>query len=164
MKKKNIIKKESQHFITGQQETTGTLLNSEEVEKLMDTIDNPLVFAIIGTILYAGLRVSEISNLSIQDVSLDEGIIHIRMGKEKKERIVPINKCLHQILSEYEQIAAPNRNYYFATASSGYVTPQYIEKYLSKYCEKAGIQKPVSAHALRYFFARHACASSYLTF
>ena len=48
---------------------TTNFLNGEEVEKLMDAIDNPLIFAITATILHAGVRVSEITNLGIGDVS-----------------------------------------------------------------------------------------------
>ena len=137
---------------------TTNFLNGEEVEKLMDAIDNPLIFAITATILHAGLRVSEITNLSMGDVSLDERTIHIRMCKGKKERVVPINKYLHKVLQEYEEIAVPDRSYYFATARSGHVTQQYVDKYLKKYGEKAGINKTVSAHVLRYTFAKHAFA------
>lgn len=142
-----------QLFIKVPQKHTRTSLTAEEVEKLMDVIDKPLVFAITATIVYAGLRVSEIANLSVLDVSLKERTIHIRMGKGKKDRVVPVNKYLYQILLEYEEIALPNRFYYFATARSGHVTQQYIDKYLGKYREKAEIEKPVSAHVLRHTFA-----------
>ena len=147
---RNVAKK---IFIKVPQKKIRTSLNQEEVERLMDVIDKPLLFAVTATILYAGLRVSEITNLYIQDVALKERIIHIRMGKGKKERIVPINNCLHQILSEYEKIAVPNRIFYFATERSGHVTQQYVDKCLGRYREDAGIQKPVSAHVLRHTFA-----------
>ena len=142
-----------QLFIKVPKKITRTSLTKEEVEKLMNAIDKPLLFTISATIVYAGLRVSEIAKLSVQDVSLDERTIHVRMGKGKKDRIVPINKYLYQILLEYEQIALPNRFYYFGTERSGHVTQQYIDKYLSKYTEKTGITKTVSAHVLRHTFA-----------
>lgn len=135
------------------QKTTRDSLNGEEVEKLMNAIDGPLIFTIAATILYAGLRVSEIISLTVEDVSLTERTIHIRMGKGKKERVVPINKYLHQILSEYEKMAVPGRTRYFATERSGHVTQQYVNKYLGKYSKLAGIQKTVSAHVLRHTFA-----------
>lgn len=147
---RNVAKK---IFVKVPKKTTRNSLTAEEVEKFMSVIDKPLILAISATIVYAGLRVSEVTSLTVQDVSLKERIIHIRMGKGKKERVVPINNGLYQILSEYEEIAVPDRTLYFATGRSGHVTQQYVDKCLAQYKQLAGIEKPLSAHVLRHTFA-----------
>lgn len=128
-------------------------LTKTETTKLLTAIDNPLLYAVISTIAYAGLRVSEVTKLSLHDVSLDQRTIHIKNGKNKKERILPISKNLYNILCQYEALALPHRYYYFASEKSGHISQQYIDKALHKYKEEAGIRRKVSAHILRHTFA-----------
>jgi site-specific recombinase XerD len=57
--------------------------------------------AIFATFLFAGLRKSELLNLKLSDVDLENMTIMVRQGKGSKDRIIPINYTLMQILEEY---------------------------------------------------------------
>ena len=127
-------------------------LTQSEVEAFISQIDHPVLYAVIWTILLAGLRVSEIIKLTVQDVDLTERMLFIRQAKGKKDRIIPISESLFQILSDYETIAMENRTCYFATYQTLSISEQYINKKMKQYREAAGIEKRVSAHVLRHSF------------
>lgn len=57
--------------------------------------------AIFATFIYAGLRKQELLNLKLMDVDLENLAIYVRQGKGNKDRIVPINYSLAQILKRY---------------------------------------------------------------
>lgn len=127
-------------------------LTQSEIKDFISKIDHPVLYGVIWTILLAGLRVSEVVQLNVQDVDLTERMLFIRQAKGKKDRMIPISKTLFQILSDYENIAMENRTSYFATYQTLSISEQYINKKIKQYREAAGIEKRVSAHVLRHSF------------
>lgn len=112
-------------------------------------------------VMYAtGLRVSETSNLKLDDLHLDLGFIQI-VGKGDKERVIPIGK--HAIkwidiyLNQSRSLLLKNRrcSYLFLNAHGSRISRQSIWCKLKKYVNNAEINKIVTPHTLRHSFATH---------
>jgi len=110
---------------------------------------------IILTLLDTALRVSELVNIRLNDLWLEEGLIKVA-GKGGKERFVPIGKSIQRILWRYiskyrAEPATPNCGLLFLTADGRPMTKDRIDKKMSRYGEKAGIKGVrCSPHTLRH--------------
>ncbi len=78
-----------------------TFITEDEFEALVKTIKQPVIRTVVQTMFYTGGRMSEIIKLKLQDVDLENKILHIIEGKGGKDRDVPINDKLHKILTNY---------------------------------------------------------------
>jgi len=110
--------------------------------------------AITELLLNTGIRVSELCNLTMNDVEITErkGIIRV-MGKGRKYREVPLNSEVRKYLKEYLDVRPYNTSeYVFISQKTGTkMTRTAIYEMLKKYGELAGIK--VSPHMLRHTFA-----------
>ena len=111
-------------------------------------------------LLYAtGIKVSELIELSIHDVNLQIGIIH--MHNSKHERIVPVYPAANKHLTEYCTIARPalvqnsDEEHLFTNMNGQPMSRQGFWKIIKHYADKAGIKKDITPHTLRHSFAAH---------
>ena len=111
-------------------------------------------------LLYAtGIKVSELIDLTISDVNLQIGIIH--MHNSKHERIVPLYPAANKDLTEYCMIARPalvqngNEEHLFSNMNGQAMSRQGFWKIIKFYADKAGIKKDITPHTLRHSFAAH---------
>jgi len=94
-------------------------------------------------------------NIKLDDLWLEEGLIKV-MGKGGKERFVPIGKSIQRILWRYinryrAEPAIPNCDFLFLTTEGRPMTKDRIDKKMSRYGEKAGINGiRCSPHTLRH--------------
>ena len=111
-------------------------------------------------IMYAcGLRVSEVANLSINEIDLDDQIIRI-VGKRKKERIVPFydeaKRCLEIYLKNVRPKKATSDNdICFLNHRGEKLTSRGIQYILDKVVLKSGLLLKVHPHMFRHSFATH---------
>ena len=112
-------------------------------------------------LLYAtGLRVSELVNLSINDIDLKNEVVKC-FGKNSKERIIPINEYTINFLKEYISIyrikllKKNNTDSLFLNNHGKKITRQGFFKILKKIAKEKGITKELSPHTLRHSFATH---------
>ncbi|MGR8930409.1 MAG: site-specific tyrosine recombinase XerD [Gammaproteobacteria bacterium] len=112
-------------------------------------------------LLYAtGLRVSELVEMTFQQINFRQGCIRIT-GKGDKERLVPVGEeamlWLEQYLAGARQDILGNRqsDYLFVTARGTGMTRQAFWHIIKRYAKQAGIVKPLSPHTLRHAFATH---------
>ena len=112
-------------------------------------------------LLYAtGLRVSELINLKIQDIDLNEDIIRT-FGKGSKERVIPIGDYAKEYLEEYiykyrgSMLKKEPSEYLFLNNHGKQMTRQGFFKILKKLAIEKGITKELSPHTLRHSFASH---------
>lgn len=107
----------------------------------------------------SGLRVSELLDIELKDLHLNENYINI-IGKGNKERIVPISKAAVTSCRKYlqhgreELIKVPN-TYLFINNNGTQLSRQGFHKLLKNLASDAGIETNVSAHTLRHSFATH---------
>ena len=117
--------------------------------------------AVLETLYGAGLRISELVGLDVDDVDLQEGSVRV-LGKGGKERDVPIGRYARDAISAYLTRVRPQ----LATARSrsalflnqrggGRLTRQGCTWILQQHVTAAGITKKVSPHTLRHSFATH---------
>ena len=139
-------------------------LSVDEIESIFNVIDISVLIGLrdlsILTLLYStGMRVSELINLELSNIFLNEEYVKI-MGKGKKERIVPLGlkakNALISYLNKNQDIGKiNNQGYIFLSYRSKQLTRMSIFNIIKKYCLLAGIGKTVSPHTFRHSFATH---------
>ncbi len=140
-------------------------LSEQEVEALLDA---PHVETAIGLrdkamleVLYAcGLRVSELTGLTLNSVNLKSGVLRVK-GKGSKERLVPLGEIAVDWVSRYLHSARPAlaqgliNDALFITVRGGFMTRQNFWYMIKHYAKLADIQSNLSPHTLRHAFATH---------
>ena len=130
------------------------VLSRKEVLRLL-SVSNPKHRALFMIAYSAGLRVSEIVRLRVSDIDRKRGLIHIRGGKGRKDRYVPLSKVALEHLAIYWRAERP-RPWLFPGARRGrHLTTRSVQKALKQAVQRVGISKPVSVHTLRHSFATH---------
>ena len=107
---------------------------------------------IIKTLLYTGIRVSELIRLKISNVDLDRCQLRIVSGKGKKDRIVPFPKSFREPLALHVTNSLKNKqkNLFESSWKKPY-SDRGIRKMLEIYSKKAGIKNLLSPHKFRHF-------------
>lgn len=139
-------------------------LNFDDTEKLLNAYDTNNYIGLRNTlileILYStGIRVSEITNIKIKDISLSNETIKI-LGKGNKERIVCFgNKCKSLIqlyLKKSRDVLNTNNLDYLILSKTGKkINDREIRKIVDDASKIAGIRIKISPHVLRHTFATH---------
>ena len=117
--------------------------------------------AVLETLYGAGLRVSELVGLDVDDVDLEEGSVRV-LGKGGKERDVPLGRYARDAITSYLTRVRPglarprSRSALFLNRrNGGRLTRQGVTGILQQHAAAAGIAKKVSPHTLRHSFATH---------
>jgi len=140
-----------------------TPFSEEQIRALLNTIDTKSTigfrdWTIILTLLDTGIRVSELTDLKLDDVNLAQRCLKVR-GKGNKERIVPIGISVQRAIAKYLTKYRTNPIYplsdnLFLNRDSIPLTPNRIESIIERYASKAGIQGVRSSpHTFRHTFA-----------
>ncbi len=133
------------------------VLGEGELKRLFDAATNLKHKAILLVTYSAGLRVSEIINLRIQDIDREREQLFIHCSKGKKDRYVRLSPLVLDILEQYYKSCKKKPiNYIFESNIAG--EPYSIrsaQQIFSDCKRKAGILKSVSFHSLRHSFATH---------
>jgi site-specific recombinase XerD len=126
----------------------------DEILRFLGCIRNLKHRAALMTCYAAGLRVSEAVRLKISDIDSTQMILHVRQGKGRKDRIVPLSKTLLEFLRVYWKALRP-RDWLFP---GRYGQPLHIRA-LQHAClrarRKSGLKQKVTVHSLRHSFATH---------
>ncbi len=148
-----------------QWETIPKYLNTEEMERLLQTPDPQTATGIrdraMLEILYAtGVRVSELCQARTADADLRLGFIRVT-GKGNKQRLVPVGESATKAVVEYLESARPrllkrrSSPYLFITARGSCMTRQCFWQLLGGYGRRAGIRRRLTPHMVRHTFATH---------
>ncbi len=116
--------------------------------------------AMLELLYAAGLRVSELVAIPIQNLNLEAGFVRV-MGKGSKERLVPIGRYAQDALTLYLAQARAMllkgrlSRFLFVARAGRPMTRQGFWKLLKKYAREAGIDTRITPHSLRHSFASH---------
>lgn len=141
------------------------VLTVAEIDAMLDAIDlttpeGQRNRAIVETLYSCGLRVSELVNLEIGKVFVDEGYV-IVTGKGSKERVVPISESALREISAWMDdradidIKPGEEQMLFVSRRGKRLTRVMIFYIIKRLAELAGIRKEISPHTLRHSFATH---------
>ena len=107
---------------------------------------------ITKTLLYTGVRVSELVQILISDVDFDRCQIRINQGKGKKDRIVPFPESFKEVLAIHTQsVTQKGGKYLFESSWKKPYTDRGIRKILAIYSKAAGMEQSISPHKFRHF-------------
>ncbi len=139
-------------------------LTYDEVDNLLDIPTNTAYEkrnkAMLEMLYASGVRISELCNLTMSNLFLEDNMIKV-VGKGDKERIIPINDIAKKYLELYleygrgELLRTKDSEYVFISSRHTKITRQAFFKFLKKLCEEKGIKKNISPHILRHSFATH---------
>lgn len=140
-------------------------LTEEDVVALLKAPDDGLMLglrdrAMLETLYATGLRVTELVNLKVSEVSMQEGVVRV-VGKGSKTRLVPLGEEALDWIARYITESRPMildgqlSDSLFATQRGGAMTRQSFWYLIKRYAKLAGISKPMSPHTLRHAFATH---------
>ena len=142
--------------------TLPIVLSKEEIIKLISSIENRKHKLMIKLMYSAGLRVSELVHLKIQDLEIDKNYGWVRKGKGNKDRLFIIAKSIKQELQEFIKenklcfdcwLFKGNKNKHYSQRS--------IQEIIKKAAKKARISKKIHPHTLRHSFATHLIENGY---
>lgn len=138
------------------------VLSREEVKRLLET-PKRIKHKVLLSLLYGcGLRCSEVRNIRLSDMDFDRLMLHVQMGKGRKDRYVPLSEIQINTIKKYIQREKIS-DWLFNGKPNGIAGGDFDSRYsqrgvqwtVQQACKKAFITKNVSVHTLRHTFATH---------
>ncbi len=140
-------------------------LTEEEVEALLaaPVVSDPLGHrdrAMLELLYATGVRVSELINLKVSQVNLNQGVLRI-IGKGDRERLIPLGDEAQDWVKKFidgprvKILLERQTEYLFPTGRGDRMTRQAFWHIIKRYAKKAGIGKKLSPHTVRHAFATH---------
>ena len=141
------------------------VLSEKEISLIINAIKESSQFyqrdkAIIELLYSCGIRVTELCNLELSNLFIDEDLIRV-MGKGNKERLLPLGIRSKKYLDDYikhsrnSHIKKSGSSFVFVSRNGNQLTRAMINIILNKWTQVSGLKKSVSPHKLRHSFATH---------
>ena len=131
------------------------VLSPEEVRRFLGAIKNPKHRALFMTAYAAGLRVSELVNLRVEDIDSARMLIRVRQGKGFKDRYVKLADRLLMELREYWKTGRPTAWLFPGEHPERPIHAATVNRLSGQICHRAGLGKHVTVHTLRHSYATH---------
>jgi len=128
------------------------ILSKKEIENMIICTKNFGHRTMIMLTYSTGMRASEVINLKWTDIDFNRNIIHIKLAKGSKDRIVMLSPKLKKNLKSLD---IEKKGHVFKTNRNNKYSLRTIELIVKKVAEKARIKKHVTPHTLRHSFATH---------
>jgi integrase/recombinase XerD len=136
------------------------VLSADEVARFLESVSSLKARVALTTAYAAGLRVSEVAALKVQDIDSQRMVIRIEHGKGGKERYVMLSQALLGILRSYWRLTRPKIYLFPGRTADKPVVPETLHAACRSATAaaglgKGGLGKRVSVHVLRHSFATH---------
>jgi len=128
-------------------------LSKEEIKKMLNSCKNDKEKLIFLLLYSTGLRVSELANLKLEDINLKDKFLVVRGGKGKKDRIIPLNDKIIELINSHLKNRKKNSDYLINNKFGGKISTVYLEKIIREIGKRVGLK--VTCHMLRHSFATH---------
>jgi integrase/recombinase XerC len=141
-------------------------LDLEQVQKLMDAPGDADILsardkAMLEVLYSSGIRVSELVELDMADIDLQEGVLRVK-GKGRKDRLTPIGSQAIAAVQRYfemrmmePKLASKTTGRVFLNKHGESLSTRSVRRKLDKYLVTAGLDPGISPHTLRHSFATH---------
>ena len=141
------------------------VLTEKEISLIINAIQESSQFyqrdkAIIELLYSSGIRVTELCNLEMSNLFIDEDLIRV-MGKGNKERLLPLGIRSKKYIDDYikhsrnSHIKKSGSSFVFVSRNGNQLTRAMINIILNKWTQASGLKKSVYPHKLRHSFATH---------
>ncbi len=131
------------------------VLTSEEIARLLRAIRNPTARMCLTLIYSCGLRLSEGTNLRVEDIDGERKAAHVKNGKGSKDRYVPIPDRTLELLREY-WMKNKSRTWLFPSGKGMLpIDKSLVQKTFKTVLRASDIKKNASVHTLRHSYATH---------
>jgi integrase/recombinase XerD len=142
------------------------VLTREETRKLVEAPDTstPLGLrdrGILETFYATGIRVSELANLTPDDVDTEERLLRVVLGKGRKDRDVPLTRAAAAAIERYliegrpQLVAGKSPRFLFLANRGGWMDPSTLNRLVQSWAKRARIKKRVTCHVFRHSVATH---------
>jgi integrase/recombinase XerD len=132
------------------------VLSGTEVEKVLGAVASLVPAMALATAYGAGLRMSEVCRLRVEDIDSKRGLLRVRLGKGGKDRYVMLAERLLHALRAYWREVRPEGGWLFPGRKKGtHLSGEAVRRALNGALKKARLKKRVTAHTLRHSFATH---------
>ncbi len=132
------------------------VLSPEETARFLSSIPIARYRVLLTTIYAAGLRISEALALRARDIDSSRMLIHVRLGKGKKDRYVPLSPFLLGLLREHWRREGLTDLLFPAFRDhSRPLNPATVQKYVAHASERAGLRVKITPRTLRHCYATH---------
>ena len=162
MQENNIIQGNPAETVKGairEEKNPEVLFKNEYKALLYQALGNTRDYAILMVFLQTGIRVSELVNLRVGDIDLENKTLTVRQGKGKKDRSIPLEEQALKAIKDYKKERAGEliiEEDVFFLAKNGTSLDQRTVRYIvHKYLEQAGVKKKASVHTLRHTYGTH---------
>lgn len=135
-----------------------SIVDKQEVEHLRQTIltnQGKRDYAIVTILAYAGLRISEVLDLTLSDIDLVARELNVSDGKGNKQRTVYINDKIINAVKEYLKERNSDSDILFVSRQNDRINRSRINQIFNKYSDK------ITPHTLRHFYCSNAIESGF---
>ena len=126
------------------------VLSADQVVRFLEAVPNLKHRTALTTAYAAGLRVSEVLSLKVDNIDSSRMLIHVEQGKGRKDRYVMLSPQLLTILRSYYRLAKPRRPWLFPGRGDGPIAPAVLHAACRTAGKAAGLTKHVTVHTLRH--------------
>jgi integrase/recombinase XerD len=131
------------------------VLSKEDVKAILEALSNPKHKAMLSLIYACGLRRSELLNLKPADVDSKRGLLIIRQGKGRKDRVAPLPERIVEMLRDYYKGYRPKVWLFEGQKPGTQYSPTSLQEVLKTGLEKSGVKRNATLHWLRHSYATH---------
>ena len=158
MLKKYIL---SEIEVASREEKLPIILTKEEVKRIIDAASDLRNKLIVQFMYSCGLRVSEATNMKLEDLDFSDMTGTIRKGKGKKDRRLFLSNTVVKSIQEYVKTKKTHSPFLFSKSNGKPYTTRSFQLIIKQLAEKAGITKKVYSHMFRHAFGTHLVEDGY---
>ena len=130
------------------------VLSIDEVKSILLSVKNMKHKTLLSLLYSCGLRIGEAINLKIDSIDFNRKLLHVKFGKGKKDRYLPMSPTMIELLKKYIYQYKPT-NYLFEGQSSPQYSAVSARQVLRRVLSLTDIDKHVTLHTLRHSYATH---------